>query len=72
MKMVILITYSPYSNKFENPLRRRKGFFFYVGNRLLFFEKLNISHSVDIAVRGLYNRWHRSIEKQTQDIIHVS
>ncbi len=56
MKMAILITYSPYSNKFENPLRRRKGFFFYVGNRLLFFEKLNISHSVDIAVRGLYNR----------------
>ncbi len=28
MKMAILITYSPYSNKFENPLRRRKGFFF--------------------------------------------
>ncbi len=56
MKMVILITYSPYSNKFENPLHHRKGFFFYVGNRLLFFEKLNISHSVDIAVRGLYNR----------------
>ncbi len=56
MKMVILITYSPYSNKFENPLHHRKGFFFYIGNRLLFFEKLNISHSVDIAVIGLYNR----------------
>ncbi len=51
MKMVILITYSPYSNNLKT-LRHCKGFFFYVGNRLLFFEKLNISHSVDIAVRG--------------------